>query len=122
MGFHRKRVTFKAVVAILIIIGVLTPLIRSPHLAHGQPPENRVQDVLLVIDNPGSMDHKAWAQRVGVTLFDPEGRRFDAAKLVISYLAVDTIEGRRQYRDFEAKRGGKINPKVLASILVECVS
>jgi hypothetical protein len=98
MGFRKKRVTFKAVVAILIIIGVLTLLIRSPHLAHGQPLEHRVQDVLLVIDNSGSMDYKAWAERVGVTLSDPEGRRFDAAKLVISYLAVDTIEGRRHYR------------------------
>lgn len=76
-----RKETF--LIVCLLVLGLIA------HPATAQEPQPRSQDVVLVIDNSGSMDNQQWAQRVGKLLSDPEGRRFDAAKLVISYLAVN---------------------------------
>ena len=82
--FDKGQKASTIIVAALVIIAILTSAIGFPHPAYGQPLEQGVQDVLIIVDNSGSMFREIYPSEVN----DPEGWRFVAGAVVVNYLAV----------------------------------
>lgn len=84
MSFDQEQKLSTIIAAVLLAVALLIPAIGFPFMAYGQPPEQGVQDVLLIVDNSGSMFKEVYPHKAN----DPEGWRFVAGAVVVNYLAV----------------------------------
>lgn len=74
----------RIVVGFFVVIALLLSAITPYCVSYAQASESSVQDVLVVLDNSGSMYRDIYPEEQN----DPDGWRFIAASVVVNYLAV----------------------------------